>query len=140
MTGASIRGVLAGAVILLAGRATAADDPVLPAPRSVPTPAPRLVPTPIVWPLGFERPDPYAVWQNYAVDRQGRWRPRVSTSYGVPHYLATGEYYPWMAEHPLAVRPQVSSAATFAGPPEPPLVIVMPAPVRGWERMPYADE
>jgi hypothetical protein len=133
MTGAALRGVLAGAVVLLAGTAVA-GEPVLPAPRPAWTP--------VMWPLGFERPDPYAVWQNYAVDRRGRFRPLVSTSYGGPHYVATGEPYPWMAEHPLAVRPQVSSAATFAGPPEPPLVIVGPPPVpaQGWERMPYAEK
>jgi hypothetical protein len=131
MAGVALRGVLVGAAVLLAGAASA-GEPVLPSPRPVVTP--------MVWPLGFERPDPYAVWQNYAVDRRGRFRPLVSTSYGGPHYVATGEPYPWMAEHPLSVRPQVSSAATFAGPAEPPLVIVETAPTRGWERMPYAEE
>ena len=134
MAGAALRGVLIGAAVLLAG-AAAADEPVLPAPRPVATP--------MVWPLGFERPDPYAVWHNYAVDRQGRFRPLVSPSYGGLRYVATGEPYPWMAEHTQYVRPVVSSMATFAGPPQPPqppLVIVEPAPVPRWAPMPYAEE
>src|SRR5262245_54962933 len=98
MAGAALRVVLVGAVALLAGAATA-GEPVLPAPRPVVTP--------MVWPLGFERPDPYAVWQNYEVDRRGRFRPLVSPSYYGLRYVATGEPYPWLAEHQLSVRPQV---------------------------------
>ena len=126
MTGAALRGVLAGAVVLLAGTAVA-GEPVLPAPRPAWTP--------VMWPLGFERPDPYAVWQNYAVDRRGRFRPLVSTSYGGPHYVATGEPYPWWQSHPTWMKPVMGNAATFDQ--LPPLVIVLPPP-QGSDQMSYA--
>jgi hypothetical protein len=99
-----------------------------------------------MWPLGFERPDPYAVWRNYAVDRQGKFRPLVVPSFDGLRYVETWEPYPWAAEHPRIVRPMVANGATFDGPRMSPLVVVempleaAPAPATGWERMPYAEK
>ncbi len=93
----------------------------------------------------FVRPDPYAVWQNYAVDRQGRWRPLVVPSYDGPRYAATGEPYPWWKEHQRSFEPVIANAATFGGPqPRPTFIMAAPppavvSPAAGWERMPYAD-
>ena len=131
MARAARRTVLVATMVMLGGVA-AAGEPVLPAPRPVAAP--------VVWPLGFERADPYAAWQYYGVDRQGKWRPLVSRSYGEPRYVATGEPFPWAAEHPRYVRSQVSSQATFDQPAAPPLVIVETIPTTGWERMPYAEK
>ena len=54
----------------------AAQDP----PQDDPLPPPRVVAQPIESPViltppAFVRPDRYAVWQNYGVDRRGRFRP-----------------------------------------------------------------
>jgi hypothetical protein len=134
MAGAAIRGALAGAVVLL-GATAGADEPVLPPPR----PVVREVPMPI----SFVRPDPYAVWQNYGVDRMGRFRPLVVPTYDGLRYAATGEPYPWLQNYPGNVKPMIANAATFDAPKPAPLVIVMPAPAPvpapSWERMPYAE-
>jgi hypothetical protein len=141
MRAITLRGALAGAVVLLGGLA-AADEPVLPAPRPLVRE--------IVGPVGFTRPDPYAVWQYYAVDRQGRFRPLVLPSYDVYRYAANGEPYPGAQSHPKYFTPMMGNPATFAGPtPSRPLMFmdavpfVAPAPapaVTGWERMPYAEK
>src|SRR5205809_878588 len=49
----------------------------LPPPRAVPLEKAPVIPPPTV---GFLRTDRYAVWQNYAVDRQGHFRARVIQS------------------------------------------------------------
>ncbi len=127
-----LRAALAAVVLLLGGIALG-GDPVLPAPRPVVTE--------MVWPLGFERPDPYAVWRTLAVDRQGRFKPLVVPSFDGLRYVATWEPYPWAAEHQRYVRPMVANGATFDGP-RLPIVEMAPeaAPVTGWERMPYAEK
>jgi hypothetical protein len=132
MATGAVRATAAVAVVLMCGVAVAAD-PLLPAPR----PAPTMV----MWPLGFEQPDPYAVWRTLAVDRQGRFKPLVVPSFDGLRYVATWEPYPWAAEHQRNVRPMVANAATFDQP-MPMIVEIMPepAPATGWERMPYAEK
>jgi hypothetical protein len=135
MAGTALRGALAGAVVLLGGLASA-GEPLLPPPRSV-------APEVMVGPFSSVRPDPYAVWQNYGVDRTGHWRPLVvPTPYAGLRYVATGEPYPWWPNHPGIYRPWVANAATFGSPPAfEPLLAPAPLPVlpppTGWERMPY---
>jgi len=133
MTGTRFRGALAGAV-LLGGGVVWAADPALPPPRP-------LIPQ-IVWPLGFTRPDPYAVWQNYAVDRQGKFRPLVAPFDDGLRYVATGEPYPWWQNHPRYFMPVIANAATFGQPAlwSPLLLEETPPPATGWERMPYAEK
>jgi hypothetical protein len=123
---------LAGAVVML-GAAARADDPVLPSPR--PLAAPAYVPP------SFVRPDPYAAWQNYAVDRRGYWRPMVVPSPDGPRYFATGDPYPWWKEHPRYFDQVYANTATFGGPaPRAVIMPAVPAPAWGWERMPYAED
>jgi hypothetical protein len=59
---------------------------------TLPMPAP-LGPQPFV-PMGFYRPNRWDVWQNYAVDRTGHWRPRVAL-------FGNGAYYPNGMPYPL---------------------------------------
>jgi hypothetical protein len=136
MAGVALRGALAGAVVMLGGVACAAD-PVLPAPRPIVTE--------VAPPIRYIRPDPYAVWQNYGVDRTGRFRPLVVPfPDGEFRYMETGEPFPWWPNYSSRMRPMMGNPATFGGPaPALPLMIVEPAPVikpaTGWERMPYAE-
>ena len=59
-------------MVLLGDLACAADpDESLPPPRTVP------VPEMVLPPVSYVRPNPYDVWNVYAVDRSGRFRPRV---------------------------------------------------------------
>lgn len=133
MAHGALRFVLAGAVVML-GAAARADEPVLPSPRPLAAPA-------VVAPISFVRPDPYAVWQNYAVDRRGYFRPVVVPSFDGPRYRATGDPYPWWKEHPRYFDPVYANAATFGGPAPRALVMpAAPAPAWGWERMPYAED
>jgi hypothetical protein len=67
-----------------------------------------------VGPVGFVQPDPYAVWQNYGVDRFGRFRPLVAPSYDGLRYVSNGEPYPWWPSHPQYVTPRMGNPATFA--------------------------
>jgi hypothetical protein len=136
MTGAIFRVSLAGAVVML-GSGLRADEPVLPAPRPVATP--------VVIPMSFERPNPYAVWQNYAVDRHGYWKPLVAPSPDGLRYVATGEPYPWWKEHQRYFEPVVANPATFGGAQSRPILMPAPPPqavppAGAWDRMPYAEE
>src|SRR5262249_9868097 len=75
----------------------AADTPSgepLPAPRPVVVEVPE--PPPVVFPprLPYERINRYEVWQYYAVDRQGRFRPRVIYGPHGSYYLYNGAPYP----------------------------------------------
>ncbi len=127
MTCTRLGGVLAAAILVGAGMARA-DDPPRP-------------PVPVVWPLGFTRPDPYAVWQNYAVDRQGKFRPLVAPFDDGLRYVANGEPYPWWQNHPRYFQPVIANAATFGDAPAWPLLFVEDAPpATGWEKMPYAEK
>jgi hypothetical protein len=49
----------------------------------------------------------YAIWQLYAVDRNGQFRPRVLyTAYG-SFYLYDGRPFPWISNHQLDFALQV---------------------------------
>jgi len=90
-------------------RPASADDPApaekLPPPRIV-APAPitggnLLLPPP---PPIFYQHGTRDVWQNYAVDSYGRWRPRVIFSPYGSYYHADGAPYPWASTHPRSFR------------------------------------
>jgi hypothetical protein len=55
----------------------------------------------------FMRLNRYEVWQYYAVDRFGRFRPKVNYSVYGSYYLYNGEPYPWTATHQLDFMPYV---------------------------------
>jgi hypothetical protein len=56
----------------------------------------------------YFRTSRYDVWQYYAVDRFGHFRPRVIYSPYGSFYLYNGEPYPWVSNHPLEFMPYVS--------------------------------
>ncbi|HKI35347.1 MAG TPA: hypothetical protein VKA46_26045 [Gemmataceae bacterium] len=133
MAGAAVRGALAGAVVMLGGMTSAGE----------PLPPPMMD---MRGPIGFVRPDPYAVWQDYGVDRRGRFRPLVAPSYDGLRYVGTGEPYPWWQNHPGWITPMVANPAAFGGPAPPALMmmgpppVILPPPAADWARMPYAEK
>jgi len=87
---------------------------MLPAPKESVTdaPPPRLVET-FVPP--YVRTSRYAVWDFYAVDRMGHFKPRVAyTPYGA-FYLYNGAPYPWVTTHELDVMPHVDGTPYRSG-------------------------
>lgn len=88
---------------------TRAEDP----PKEDPLPPPRVVPQPagpvhVLTPPAFVRPDRYAVWQYYGVDRRGRFRPLVIGSPHGPYYLSTGKSYPYALLHSMNWLPYIA--------------------------------
>jgi hypothetical protein len=75
-----------------------AQLPELPAPRPLPDPGLVLPQGPIAPPpLAYPRVSSYAVWQYYAPDSWGVWRPRVILPPGGhAYYLYNGKPYPWV--------------------------------------------
>jgi hypothetical protein len=55
-------------------------------------------PLPPVAPTHVNR---YEVWQNYDVDRFGRFRPLVINTPCGAYYRCNGQWYPWVETHPL---------------------------------------
>src|SRR2546430_642817 len=88
------------AVILLTPGAgmSAAREP-LPAPTPIQPDPPAVV----IRPWG--RVSRYAVWQNYGVDLQGRFRPRVLYTPDGAFYYSNGQLYPWVSGNPLSFMP-----------------------------------
>jgi hypothetical protein len=87
----------------LSACAAAAGEPIAaPRPEPEPSPPPYLVAPPI------HRIDRYAVWQNYAVDRQGYFRPRVIDAPFGAYYYLDGKPYPWLYVHTLNIMPYAS--------------------------------
>lgn len=80
----------AAALLTLMGL-TGPDPEKLPAPRELPS---QVRPQPQV-PLGFYRPNPYDVWQSYAVGRGLQWYPRVIENSQGAFYYYNGEPYEW---------------------------------------------
>jgi hypothetical protein len=81
-------------------------------PPADPLPAPRPV---MVVPAGpppvaFSQPNPYDIWQAYAPDRQGYFRPRVVLTPAGPFRVADGAFYPYMVIRPNDVEPTVSDS------------------------------
>jgi hypothetical protein len=58
-------------------------------------------------PMVYTRRSDYAVWQNLAVDRYGRFRPVVIDSPLQPYYRYNGKAFPWVQQDPKAVMPYV---------------------------------
>lgn len=87
-------------MVSVAPSAFADDKPKeepLPPPRRIdpaPQPAPATAPAP-VYVVPYAPVSAYAVWDYYAVDRSGYFKPRViATPYGA-FYPLTGKPYPW---------------------------------------------
>jgi hypothetical protein len=53
----------------------------------------------------YEPVSRYEVWQNYGVDRFGRFRPRVIYSPYGSFYARDGKPFPWVTTHPLEMMP-----------------------------------
>jgi hypothetical protein len=95
MIGLVARLVLVGFSLVLGGLAAAAE-PELPPGQFVPGPIPPVYAYP-----AYHRVSRYDVWQYYAVDRQGQFRPRVIYSPYGQYYLYNHAPYPWAVVHPL---------------------------------------
>jgi hypothetical protein len=77
---------------------TPLSGPTLP----MPAPVPQMLPAA---PITFIRPNRLDVWQNLAVDRSGRWRPRVALFGDGPFYMYNGMPYPGLPVNQLNVMP-----------------------------------
>jgi hypothetical protein len=56
----------------------------------------------------YYRRSRYEVWDYYAVDRSGRFRPRVAYQpYNSSFYLVNGEAFPWLSVYPQEFMPYV---------------------------------
>lgn len=53
----------------------------------------------------YYRVSAYAVWDNYAVDRKGVFRPRVIETPRGAYRLIDGRPYPWITTHTTAYMP-----------------------------------
>jgi hypothetical protein len=85
-----MRKLLMSSLLFLAPIVAAADEPeLLPPPRALSEPAPEIL---LPLPPAAYRPDPRAVWQAYAVDSRGYFRPAIGLE-PFPHYRATGMPY-----------------------------------------------
>ncbi len=76
----------------------AADEPLPPPRITSAEPYPPIVPY---------RVSQYEVWQHLAVDRQGRYRPRVVSTPQGYFYSYSGEPYPWTTASPQRFMPYV---------------------------------
>jgi hypothetical protein len=83
-------------LLLLTSTATAQEPK-----KEAKLPAPR----PLVIELVPIRENRYDVWQNYGVDRYGRFRSRVILGPYGAYYRQTGQPYPWWPSHPLDFMP-----------------------------------
>jgi hypothetical protein len=77
---------------------TPLSGPTLP----MPAPVPGMLPAS---PISFIRPNRLDVWQYYAVDRNGRWRPRVALIGEGAFYMYDGMRYPGLPINQLNVMP-----------------------------------
>jgi hypothetical protein len=114
-------------LLLLGSDLLAAEPPaeVLPAPREVPgavpaRPAPVAVPE--AYPMsGYYRTSRYALWQDYAPDLQGQYRPLVGFAPGNGYYyLYNGAPYPWAINYQDWVRPTLAGTPYRSVPAYPP--------------------
>lgn len=80
-------------------------------PKVETAPPPRLIePAP---PINLFQPAPLPMskhgtreaWNDYAVDRFGRWRPRVILAPFGSYYYYNGQPYPWTTTNPGSFRP-----------------------------------
>lgn len=112
---------LLGSCVVVPGARAGAEPPRqewLPPPRVVVSPYPPLAtssaryspPTPY---YPYPRVSRYEVWQNYGVDRSGRFRPLVIFSPYGSYYRDNHEPFPWISTHSWEFTPSV------LGPPPP---------------------
>jgi len=106
-----LRGIAGITMLLCANHVHASDDltplngPTLPMPT--PAPSPPIVVMQSTMPTGFYRPSRMDVWQYYAVDRNGGWKPRVAmTPYG-NYYMYNGVPYYMLPIKQMDVIPYV---------------------------------
>src|SRR5262245_1036475 len=104
--------VLGALIGSAAGQEAPKKEEVLPAPRAAEPP--QLLPpiVPMVSPYAPPDPPPEfgrrSAWQMYAVDRFGRFRPRVIYSpYGNSYYQQNGAPFPWVTTIPRLYMPYV---------------------------------
>jgi hypothetical protein len=91
---------------------TSLSDPAEPLPppkQHEPLTPPRVLEEPAL-PYGgldpaYFRQSRMEVWQNYAVDRTGHWRPRVIYSPSGAYYRYNGQPFPWAEVHGLEFMP-----------------------------------
>ncbi len=93
-------GLIAGLALAWSTRLVA-DEP--PAPEQLPQPkeiAPEVIVSeePMFNPA-YVRTSRYAIWQFYAVNRFGRFRPRVVMGPNGAYYLFNGQPFPWVSTH-----------------------------------------
>jgi len=62
-------------------------------------------------PPSYYRTSRYDVWQFYAVDRFGHFRPRVVLSPYGAYYLYNGRPFPWVSTHMTEMAPYVTAPA-----------------------------
>ncbi|MFL5244160.1 MAG: hypothetical protein ACJ8FY_18810 [Gemmataceae bacterium] len=77
-------------------------------------PIPRPIPSRVILQTVPYRVSAYEVWQNYGVDRFGRFRPRVVYSPYGSYYYANGAPFPWVETHTRDFVPFIGNAANFA--------------------------
>src|SRR5262249_18388271 len=101
MTSQLLGNVTAGLLFLWASpdsNQEPAQPEILPPPRQSVMPA---------QPPVFARPNPYDIWQYYAVGRNGHFGPLVIYSPYGAYYLYNGEPFPWTNTRPLEIAPKV---------------------------------
>lgn len=101
-----MRPILIAFSFLLGASSAPADE----APEKLPPPR-AIAPAPVGGNLFLAPPPPILrqhgtrdVWQNFAVDATGRWRPRVILAPFGSYYYSTGQPYPWTTTHPRSFR------------------------------------
>jgi len=84
-------------------------EPLPPPKRAEPLTPPRILEDPVLPYAGLDpayfRQSRMDVWQNYAVDRTGHWRPRVIYSPSGAYYRYNGQPFPWAEVHGLEFMP-----------------------------------
>ena len=114
---------------LLSGFARAGDPPA-----EEPLPRPRPVASPVIV-RPIYRVSAYEVWQNYGIDRQGLFRPRVIYSPYGSYYYANGAPFPWVETHTRDFAPYIVGNSYFAGRTYPDVIVTDPKAY-----MPYAED
>jgi hypothetical protein len=104
-------GVLVAGLFLI-GFGQVQADPVqseqLAPPRELARPA---MPAPPVYYV-YPRVSRYAVWQDYGVNRYGKFRPLVIDSPYGAYYRYNHEPFPWVQMYPGEVNPEVLGSPT----------------------------
>ena len=99
------RALICLVVLFATPKLRAGDGPEL-TPLADP-PAVVVVPANLPPGVGFPMRNRLDVWQYYAVDRSGYWRPRVALAYPEPFYLYNGAPYPYLPVRPRAFLPYI---------------------------------